>query len=125
LPNQSMVLACEGGAGRTEDAPARNGSLTRTMTADTAGDVTSRTAGAHSICRPSAINKANGTKNLIDVLNHNQYRTCAPLLRKKIVSAAMARANTVDCQRWFVSCSIILRSVSCRPSHLSVPARAS
>ena len=53
----------------------------------------------HSNCRPSAIKNANGRKNLIDALNHNPYRTCAPLFRKKNARTATARPNAVDCQR--------------------------
>ena len=96
---QPIVPRLAGGVGKTAGVASKNGSLIRTIVAETAGDAASRTAGAHSNCRPSAIKNANGRKNLIDALNHNPYRTCAPLFRKKNARTATAMPNAVDCQR--------------------------
>jgi hypothetical protein len=99
IPNQWIARERENLAGSLAGGLSRNGSLIRTIASETAGDAASRTAGAYSSCRPSAISSANGTKNLIEALNHNKYRTCAALLRNRKASAATAMQNSVDCQR--------------------------
>src|SRR6266446_7062717 len=78
-------------------------------------------AGAHCRWLPRVISSANGARNLNDALNHSQWRTWAPFLRKATVRRPAATANTVDCQTWLVNSPII----SIHASFLLVAGQAS
>ena len=64
----------------------------------TAGAATGGSIGVSKVA-PSAVRRANGTRNLTDAANHNQKRTLAPLRCNASASRPAPPTHSEDCHK--------------------------